>query len=395
MKRFAAQLLFFAGFAVFFAAAVSLQHVQLDRLRNQREQFRDWLYLPSSNYVKLTTAGYDQFAADFLWLRAIQTFGAAFTHGQNFAKLYDYFTVISDLDPQFMAVYSFGNLVLGEEGKDYAKGLDILDKGILNNPRRYRMPYEAAFFSYWTMDDPNRGKYYVALALKCPDCPPYVRGWYAYFDSKMGRYMAAYQNYFQDYAHFFNKGDATLVEIRYYTLRRAINDWMVTEIRTKALEYHADHGHYPTIQELESSGAFLNSEFPDWQAMNAFIESARQNQMKLPESHEETEAICKRFIRKGWAKLPPCPNSDNPYFPNFMIWQGQEPFVPAKGNQPQQENKYFCLSELDLAKNIADLIIVIEAGARRYQQEHNGAAPQTIDSFVPPNLLTMFSEPWG
>lgn len=397
MRRLAGSLLLLAGFAICFGASIGLQSIQTARMRKNPQSFRDWLYIPSSPYVRVTSAGYDHFMADFLWLRVIQSFGEWYAKKEDIPRLMPYFDVITDLDPQFLDVYSFGNMVIGEDAGDHAKGLQILDKGIQNNPNKYRPAYEGAFFSFWTMNDPNRAKYYVARALKAPDCPSFVRGWTAYFEIKMGRYIAGYESLFRDYARFYNEGNVDLTAVRRITLRRAIRDWVSAEIRNKAIEFRAKNGRYPSAPELESARAFADVDLPDWARLRGEVQALQDAGEALPDDYDKSAAFARRFIRKGWTKLPADPASDNPRFQGFLIWPGQEPTAIPPGGTAPVENRNFCLSELEAAKIASDHVATLNAFLSQRKKADGGVCPgqSFIDNDLWHGSKDPLDEPWG
>lgn len=398
MKRLRNSALLFAAFIALFAVSVRFQSIQSERMRREHVSVQQWLYLPDSRYVQFTSIGYNHFVSDFLWLRAIQTFGQWYAHKEDIPMLMPYFDVITDLDPKFLAVYSFGNMVIGEEAGDHKQGLAILDKGIANNPNSYRPAYEGAYFAYWTMNNPDLAKYYVARALKAPDCPDFVRGWTGYFDMKQGRYRAGYENLFRDYIKFYNEGNEDLRTVRLNGLRRALREWMKTEIRAKAIEHRSPGGKYPSIAELESMRAFADSEFPDWGAINNALQAREAVGEPLPEDYNAQTKFISGFIRKGWTKLPANPASDNPNFMGWIIWPGQAPLVPKRGGDALEfeDNILFCLSELEVAKVVVDYIGMLATLAAD-QKKATGSCP-TEEEVEKRYLIEMRKtqpEPWG
>ena len=262
MNRLVARILLFGIFAVLFGTSMSLQHRQLEEMRQRPDRFLSFIYLPNSDYVKLITLGYDNFSADFLWLRVIQAYAALFSQPEKVEPLFHYFDAMTDLDPHFLAPYSFLPMALGEGAGMDRETLALLDKGIENNPHTYKIAFEAAFYSYWQMDEADLAKAYVGKALLTPDCPAWLGGWLAYFDLKMGRYIAAYETYLRQYMGFVNVGDEDLTEIRYKTLRRTLESWYTAELRIRALAFFESEGRTPTMEELEQSGAFKDMILP-------------------------------------------------------------------------------------------------------------------------------------
>lgn len=387
-------------FLAAFGGAIGLQTRIIDKRKNEPNPYYDTLYLPSSEYVRTITVGYDQFAADYFWLRAIQTFGATFANRDNLGQLQRYFDVVTDLDPAFVDVYSFANMAIGEEAGLWEPGLAMLDKGMEMNPRRYRLPFEAAFFSYWTMNDPERALYYVRMALKAPDCPGYVGGWLGYFDAKMGRYQAALEHYFLEYARHYNAGDADLAELRLVTLRRSIDGWYRAVLREKAIAGRKPDGSYPSVEELETAGAFGDAEMPDWSRLGPFLETLKADGTPLPSEREELLALLERFVRRGWDRMPSNPASYNRFFMGYRIWPGQEPTAPDPADPEKAiDNSKFAISELEIAKVLHDQISVGSKLLRQVASEHmhweEGECPPEVRQSWDLTFASKYAEPWG
>lgn len=380
----------------FFATAIWLQSGMLRRLRANPEIYRDTLYVPSSEYVKWITLGYDQLAADLLWMRSIQTFGATYANKENLPPLINYFNAISDLDPRFVPVYSFANMVLGEEAGDAKLGLEVIDRGMINVPRFYRIPFEGAFFSLWTINEPEKAKYYIRMAAKDPNCPAWVKGWEAYLDVKQGRHMAAFQKYFADYATHVNAKDAQMASLRRDNLRRVIRDWHKAEIRRMATDFASANGRFPSLAELEATGAMAGMEAPDWEKMSQFIAFTESNGVPYPADTEELNALALRFVRKGWQEAPRDPVSDNPHFQKYLIWPGQQPMTFDEKTQKTVDNRFFVMAELEAAKTIVEHFGLASMMANLHMK-HTGATecPASLTGIYDENITKRFEEPWG
>jgi hypothetical protein len=386
----------------FGGSAVFLQNGILKQLAANPNRFTERLYLPPSDYVQLVTLGYDHIFADYLWLRVIQAFGANYLYAGDLGRLASYFDVITDLDPQFIHPYSFGNMVLGEEAGDHKRGLALLDKGMRNNPGLYRLPFEAAFFSYWTMDDAELAKHYAALAVEAPDCPEFVRNWVGYFDLQMGRFIAAYHHYFASLAHHYNAGDDHMAHLSDRSLRRAMDRWIEGELRDKAIQFREEAGRNPTVGELEMRGDFLQSELPDGENLFNFYYAVRREKQPLPEDRAGLEALANRFLRTGWSKLPRDPASHNPEFNGYLVWPGQEPYttrmtfktpsVPMQVEK-REKNALFAISELRGAEKINQMFGLAQLFIAEHKEAHGEVCPSGWEEVFP--RLKELQEPWG
>jgi hypothetical protein len=364
-----------------------LQNEIIKKEQARPDRYYDLLYLPSSQYVQLAAVGYDHFFADFFFLRVIQAFGASYANPVNLGQLWAYFNSITDLDPHFIAAYSFGNLVIGEEGQDTERGLALLEKGIESNPQTYRLAFEAAFFSLWTLNEPDRARAYVQQAEQAPDAPDFISRWKGFIDEQMGRYHAAFEQFLREYLKAVNANEATLIGLNHSRLRSAVDEWYKAVLLEKAIAFHEEEGFYPLVEELEQDGAFLDVEWPDWPALSRFLDLAWESEQPLDDSEDAVQELAARFIRTGWLKVPDNP-SDHPVFRGYLIWPGQEPKT-----SDGRDNPIFLGSELNVAFSVKDSIISAAYRIQGYREAHDGECPPDLAT-VSPTLIAL-QEPWG
>lgn len=375
------RLILLIGFVLTTSAGVALQH-RIITLEAQGQHPYRLLYLPSKEYVKPAALGYDHTLADFLFLRAIQAFGATYTFSLDLSQLWAYFDTVTELDPHFLTPYSFGNLVLGEFARDDERALAILDKGIANNPEKYKPAYDGAFYALWVLENVELAREYVRTALQTPDCPEFVRRWEAFLDEKMGRYEAAFQKFLTEYLQAVDSDDPMMADIQHKRLRHSIDQWCINVIRDKAVEFEEREGRYPTVQELEALGAFLDVSLPDWPRLQGYLASVARGDLQIEVSAETSAELADRFVRDGWQKLPPSPMSPNRHFPGYIIWPGKEPFY-----EDGEPTLHFVKNEFEAAFMVKEYLRIAEWTIARYQEEHDGACP--------PDLATAFPAPAG
>ena len=102
--------------------------------RAQHIRRQDRLYFPSGRALVESSVGFREVAADWLWFRFVQYFGA-YAKGQNDLRYFDLLIdAITRLDPNFVEAYHFASLVAWSELGDFPKSLDLLKRGILANP---------------------------------------------------------------------------------------------------------------------------------------------------------------------------------------------------------------------------------------------------------------------
>ena len=242
-------------FLVLISPAIFIQHQKLAAVRKKPRLYRDSLYLPSGEKIKLISLGYDRFMADFLWLRSIQAFGGHWGTDKNYEPIYHLFDVITDLDPHFLDAYTFGNLVMGDEGGDQFLGLELIDKGIYKNPRKYVLPYWGGYVAYWQLDNPEMAKYYYSRALKCPDAPGYVSRIVAYMDLKAGRYHVAFEKYVRDLLNAIDEKDDVVEGIAKNRIPDILIEWHQFILEEALNKYIEQKGREPeNIHDLEKAG---------------------------------------------------------------------------------------------------------------------------------------------
>jgi hypothetical protein len=293
-----------------------------------------------------------------------------------------YCYVITDLDPKFIDVYKFATMAIGEEGKhtaSYSKNpedlkridpmvISIIDKAIRNYPNNYEIPYQGAFYAFWSMNDAKLAKYYVKMAKKDPNYPDYIDRWEGFFDMKQGRYKAAYEKFMTDYVHAVQAKNKDLYPILRVQLTRAVNAWFIDEIRQKANEWKKTHNEYPTVEQLDQAGAFRDEALPNWRMLNPFLESLANGEIATNFSDEELNTkIIQRALQKTEHLLPGPYDFIAPKYPGFVIW---------KTVKPNSSN--FILSKLEALHEIKKTIGLTREKAMVYKQEHGKYPPDLV-----------------
>jgi tetratricopeptide (TPR) repeat protein len=130
-------------------ACVSLLSPRLDAARPQEDPFATYeeLYATPEAARRITLA-FNGLAADWYWLRALQYLGRKVETARGPLSLDDLgalglrnlgptLELSAALDPQFMAVYEFGAVVL--PAIDDAQAVRLIERGIRENPGEWRL----------------------------------------------------------------------------------------------------------------------------------------------------------------------------------------------------------------------------------------------------------------
>lgn len=155
-----------AGMALVATMVFTLGQLDARRVTLHRQ---DRLYFPSGRALVESSLGFREMAADWLWFRFVQYFGA-YAKGQNDLRYFDLLVdAITKLDPNFVEAYHFASLVAWSELGDFPKSLDLLKRGILANPGSAKLHFQVGFTHYVFFHDYPRAALWFEAAARCPD----------------------------------------------------------------------------------------------------------------------------------------------------------------------------------------------------------------------------------
>lgn len=389
--------------------SVTLQHQMIENWRQEPKRFRDTLYLPSSDYVRVISVGYNQFTADYLWLRMIQVFGASYSLAEAPMQLYNYADKITDLDPHFADAYTFAlmglsegraNAMVAEQSEGRIKDpygtpflkvsevdklvTQLVDKAIVKQPGDYRAAFDGACYAYSQLNNLPLAKYYTHMARTDPDYPSYIDSYEGYFELKQGRFLAAYEKGLRDEIGSIRSKNKDLLPTRRIQLNRAINKWFINEIKQRALEWQKTHGQLPTVDELRRAGAFKGVTLPDVRRLDTALKGMIDGSINPNLSEAEITDLLKKTTRSDWTDLPPGPyDAIDPQYQGYVIWRAKKP-----------EDANFVLSSLEAVRVtygfIKDTLDILKS----YPARH-AAYPPTLGPFEKDITKTdPFGNPW-
>jgi hypothetical protein len=169
-----------------------------------QKQFADEsLYVDAATAKHLALA-FNGLAADWYWMRSLQYVGGkivAFedTHNESFALsdldlhlLPSLLRLSTELDPQFIAPYEYGALVLSELNSDAA--IALVNSGITSNPAAWRL-YQHLGYIYWKRNDYENASATYAAGAKLPGAPEWMAAMGARMKAAGGSRAAAREMY--------------------------------------------------------------------------------------------------------------------------------------------------------------------------------------------------------
>jgi hypothetical protein len=121
-------------------------------------QEQDDLVLRSGPLLKALSLEYAPLAADLYWTRVVQYYGNKHVTGQtNLELLWPLLDVTTTLDPNLIAAYHFGGMFLSDSPPRGAgqpkQGIELLQRGIRENPEYWRFFEDLGFIYYFDLRD--------------------------------------------------------------------------------------------------------------------------------------------------------------------------------------------------------------------------------------------------
>jgi tetratricopeptide (TPR) repeat protein len=135
--------------------------------------------------VRRASLGFNGLVADWYWMRSLQYVGGKLIkhqmeHGDvqldslgslDLRLLYPLLDTTTTLDPQFMAAYEYGAVVLPEINLEGA--VRLLEKGIAANPSAWRL-YHHLGYIYWQRGDYQRASATYSEGARLPGAAPWM-----------------------------------------------------------------------------------------------------------------------------------------------------------------------------------------------------------------------------
>jgi tetratricopeptide (TPR) repeat protein len=146
----------------------------LERQRPASVRAEELSYLPKGEYLKVAVLGYDQFVADLIWLKAVQYLGATKQTKGGYFWAYHVVDVVTDLDPKFVPAYLAAGAILGVWAGLLYESLDLLQKGMRENPDVWQLPFYIGYDYFYELCDSARAAPYFQAAAALPGAPPYL-----------------------------------------------------------------------------------------------------------------------------------------------------------------------------------------------------------------------------
>jgi len=132
-------------------------------------------------------SGYKVLVGHAFWIRVIQYYGNASNGVDHYAKLYDYCRLASDLNPQFLPVYTYGAAALAYQVNRMDEAVRLLQKGIMANPNAISLKLMLAAMAYHNSQDYAREIPFLEIQIAQGNAPTMLINILANTYQKVGR----------------------------------------------------------------------------------------------------------------------------------------------------------------------------------------------------------------
>src|SRR5215813_3026620 len=193
--------------AIGLAVATMLSRaIDARRTANPKEYAEEPLYV-SGPTAKRLSLGFNGLASDWYWMRSLQYVGGKIVAYEdehegrvdfgrlsslNLQLLPQLLQASTALDPQFMAPYEYGAMVLPELDSNLA--IELLNHGIEQNPSVWRL-YHHLGYIYWQRHDYAKASEIYAVGAKMPGAPAWMSAMSARMKGEGGSRDAAREMY--------------------------------------------------------------------------------------------------------------------------------------------------------------------------------------------------------
>jgi hypothetical protein len=161
--------------------AVPWSQSRIDRRVGVSRAQEEVLYLWSGDQVRNLFPGFEGLAADVYWLRTVQYFGGQklFSREKDFALLRPLVEITTTLDPRLEIAYRYGAVFLSEPPPTGAgrphEGIEVLEKGVRNLPRSWRLRQTLGFSHFLYLGDAQRAAAVLEEAAALPGAAFWLR----------------------------------------------------------------------------------------------------------------------------------------------------------------------------------------------------------------------------
>lgn len=239
---------------------VALLQRRIDERFGEYRVTEEILYVDNGEALKKVLLGFESIASDLYWLRTVQYFGGQRLESteKRFELLEPLLDITTTLDPHLRIAYTYGATFLAEEWPRGAgeplKALELIDKGIQNNPDHWRFYLDKGFIYFWFLEDYAKAAEVFLTGSKLPGAPYWMVATAGRTLTRGGERETARHLWkiLYDTAENDQMRHNALIHLQ------QLDALDQTDLLTKvALQFKQDRGHFPTGWEEMIAAGYL------------------------------------------------------------------------------------------------------------------------------------------
>ncbi len=127
--------------------AASALRAEAHERREAAQTYEAAYYLPPRDSLRVFSLGFDEAAADLIWLRALVYFGDEFVYEGSAADVFDYAEAMLALNPEFEAVYRWIGIAglyrpVGVTADEVERAVAIMEEGVERFPDNGQLAWD-------------------------------------------------------------------------------------------------------------------------------------------------------------------------------------------------------------------------------------------------------------
>lgn len=131
-------------------------------------------YLPNKSGLKYLSLGFNTLASKIIWFNTLNYFGERFQERKDFPWLATMCELVTTLDPQAKHYFEFCATSLSWMAKDPQASIQLLERGIKENPTYWKYYYLRAFNYWYFLKKYDLAKQDLVKASKMENVPSFV-----------------------------------------------------------------------------------------------------------------------------------------------------------------------------------------------------------------------------
>ncbi|MGA7854409.1 MAG: hypothetical protein WCA15_13865 [Candidatus Acidiferrales bacterium] len=241
---------------ILFVAIAAVQ-ARIDVLSGSMTQQKEELVLRSGPMLQKLSLGYGPLLADIYWTRAVQYFGSHMeSRSHSFDLLAPLLNIATTLDPKLVIAYRFGAIFLAERPPGGAGrpdlAVDLVKKGIANNPDEWHLNYDLGLLYYMKLKDYQKASQAFLDGGKNPAAPVLVK----MMAARVAEKGESLETSRLMWAELYNSTKDEAVRQRALFYVQALDAQIaLKKLNESSEDYWKKFGRFPTsIQELRDAG---------------------------------------------------------------------------------------------------------------------------------------------